>query len=249
MRARRAPMIGVLLSAVVAGCASSPPSSTGPAPSVTTPTTEPGSGSSGSPDPGRGETLAAAFLGRIQDPSARYRFDETYTLVIGEGSPVVATSHTDVAGADLMIITDRTADGATTHGEYLQVGGAAFERSGDEDWRAVDLPGERQAPFVFLETTNIRYGGLEIKGGALLESLSLAEAIPIGGALADSIGVMGGSSSIVIFDCFLQGDGSPVLIEVGIQINGADGNAAGYSTIVQEYTEFGGDVVVAPPIG
>ncbi len=58
----------------------------------------------------------------------------------------------------------------------------------------------------------------------------------------------GGSASIIVFDAFLQPDGSPVGIQLGLQLTGADGSTAGYATIVQDYADFGGDVVVEPPV-
>lgn len=58
----------------------------------------------------------------------------------------------------------------------------------------------------------------------------------------------GGSASIVAFDAFLQTDGSPIRLEVGFQLTGADGSAAGHGTIAQDYADFGGEVVVDPPV-
>jgi hypothetical protein len=95
----------------------------------------------------------------------------------------------------------------------------------------------------------MRYAGRQIEGGEFLESFSLAQAIPIGGAVAESLGVAGGTASVVLFDCFLLRDGSPVRVEVGLQLSAADGSAAGYSTIDQDYSEFGGEIVVDPPVG
>ena len=52
-----------------------------------------------------------------------------------------------------------------------------------------------------------------------------------------------------MFDCFLQPDGSPVRVVLEYQLSGADGSPAGYGSIEQEYSEFGGDIVVEPPVG
>ena len=44
---------------------------------------------------GPGETLSTAFLDLIRDPNARYRLDQTYVIVVGQGS-TMSVSHTDV---------------------------------------------------------------------------------------------------------------------------------------------------------
>ncbi len=248
MIGRQPAIAGLLVSVVVAGCASGSSPSDIASPSVAASTAEPSTASSASPSVDRSETLAAAFLERIRDPGARYRLDQTLTVVIGQASSE-AISHSDVAGADRLIISENTVGGATTHSEYLQTAGVAFERTGDEDWRAVGPAQEPQVPFPFLSVSDMRYGGREIKGGAFLDAFSLAKDIPIGASVAESLGVMGGSASIVVFDCFVQPDGSPVRVEVGFQLDAADGSAAGYGTIMQDYAEFGGDIVVEPPIG
>lgn len=247
MTARRGVVVAVLAGAIVTGCASASAPSVSPAASPVTASSEPGSRGTGSPEPSVGAALATAFLERLRDPGARYRIDETLTVVVGQSSSK-AISHSDVAGADMMVISDSTVGGTTKHSEYLQVSGTAFERSAGGDWRATGPADARQTPFPFIEATNMRYAGRQIKDAEFLESLSLAKAIPIGTAVAESLGVMGGSASIVQFDAFLQTDGTPIRVEVGFQLTGADGSAAGYGTIAQDFADFGGDVVVDPPV-
>lgn len=83
----------------------------------------------------------------------------------------------------------------------------------------------------------------------IVEAFSLTAAIPIGKPVAESLGVMGGTASVVVFDCYLRDDGIPVRLENGLQLDAADGTTAGNGTIVQDYAEFGGEVVVEPPVG
>lgn len=248
MTTRRGIMVVVLVSAVVAGCASAPSSSVSPAASAVAPSADAGQPGSGSPEPGTGATLATAFLERIRDPGARYRLDETLTLVVGQNSSK-AVSHSDVAGADMIVISDKTVGGTTTHSEYLESGGTVFERNGGDDWHATGPVDAKDVPFPFLKASDMRYAGRQIRDAEFLESYSLAQAIPIGASIAESLGVKGGSASIVVFDAFLQTDGSPIRIEVAFQITAADGSAAGNGTIAQDYADFGGEVVVEPPVG
>lgn len=247
MTARRGVLVAVLAGAIVTGCASASAPSVSPAASPVTATSEPGPGGTGSPEPSVGADLATSFLERVRDPDARYRVDETLTVVIGQATST-AVSHSDVDGADMMVISDTTVGGTKKHSEYLQVGGAAFDRSAGGDWRATGPADPRQTPFPFIEAADMQYAGRQIKDGEFLESLSLAKAIPIGTPVAESLGLTGGSASIVVFDAFLQADGSPIRVEVGFQLTGADGSAAGYGTIAQEYADFGGDVVIEPPV-
>ena len=149
-----------------------------------------------------------------------------------------------------MIVSDNTVrGGATTHTEYLQTAGTAFERTSDQDWRAIGPAAEPEAPFPFLTVDDLRYTGQEITGGQFLDSFSITESIPIGASVAESLGVMGGTASVVTFDCSVYADGRPVRIEIGFQLSAADGSPAGFGSIVQDYAEFGGDVVVEPPVG
>ena len=246
MTVRRGVVV-VLLSAVVAGCASAGSGSPGSGGSSAAATVVPFFGSASSPVPDPGAKLATTFLARIRDPAARFRLDQTLTVVIGQNSSK-AVSHSDVAGADTMVVSDSTVGGKTTHSEYLQSGGTAFERSAGGDWRATGPASARGDPFPFLDATDMRYAGRVVKAGEFLESLSLGQAVQLGTPLAESLGVTGGSASIVVFDAFLQVDGSPVGIQLGLQLTGADGSTAGYGTIVQDYADFGGDVVVEPPV-
>jgi hypothetical protein len=247
MTAQRGVVLVVLTAVIFTGCASASAPSVNPAPSPVTPSLAPGVGGAGSPGPSVGADLARSFLERVRDPDARYRVDETLTVVIGQATSK-AVSHSDVDGADMMVISDSTVGGTTKHSEYLQVGGAAFDRSAGGDWHATGPADARQTPFPFIEAANMQYAGRQIKDGEFLESLSLAKAIPIGTPVAESLGVTGGSASIVLFHAFLQADGSPVRVEVGFQLTGADGSAAGYGTIAQDYADFGGDVVVKPSV-
>ena len=251
MIARRPPVLVLLLTTLVGGCSAGAGPSVSPAPSATpagTSAPSPDVASSPTADTGRGVTLSTAFLDLIRDPNARYRLDQTYVIVVGQGS-TRSVSHTDVAGPDVMTITDLTSGETTTHTEYLQADGGAYEREGEEDWRELDAPGVRPPPFPFLKPEHLLYGGRQISGGEFLESLRLADAIPVGGAVAESLGVAGGTASVVVFDCFLQPDGSPVRVVLEYQLSGADGSPAGYGSIEQEYSEFGGDIVVEPPVG
>jgi hypothetical protein len=209
----------------------------------------PSAAGSASAAPGRSAALAEAFLERIRDPEARYRLDQTLTVVVGQETSE-SRSHTDVDGADRWIVSDNSVrGGAATHSEYLQSDGLAFERFDDQDWRAIGPASAPEVPFPFLEANDLRYGGREISGGQFLDAFSLVESIPIGTAVAESLGVMGGSASVVTFDCFVYPDGSPVRIEISFLLSGSDGSSAGQGTIVQDYAEFGGDVVVEPPVG
>jgi hypothetical protein len=244
MNARRLGPIAGALALIVAGCTSSAGST---APSVA-PSSAVGSTSSPSPVPSADPALVTAFLEHVRDPGARYRVDQTLEVVVGQASSK-ATSHSDVSGEDRLIVTDSTVGGETTHTESLQVDGEAYERRGDEDWRAVGPAEALPQPFPFLQASDMRYAGRQIEGGEFLESFSLGQAIPIGGGVAETLGVTGGTASVVLFDCFLLRDGSPVRVEVGLQLSAADGSAAGYSTIEQDYSEFGDEIVVEPPVG
>ena len=241
---------GPFASLVIAACAAAPAGIVAPSvapPSVALPTVVPVAGSSGSPVPDHGARLASAFLDHVQDPAARYRMDQTLTVVVGQ-STSSSVSHSDVAGLDLMVVSDNTANGTTTHQEYLQAAGEAYSRTGDEDWRAVGPALAQPGLYPFIKGTDLRYAGHQINGGAFTDSLSLAAAIPIGKSVAETFGVMGGTATVIAFDCFVQADGIPFSVEMGFRLDGADGSAAGYGTIVQEYTEFGGDIVIDPPI-
>lgn len=243
-------VLAVIIPTLAAACATGA-SSPAPtvAPSVAPPSVAASPGSTGSPGPERTGAMAAAFLERIRDPNARYRLDQVLTVVVGQETSE-STSHTDVAGADRLIVSDNSVRGGqSTHSEYLQTEGTAFERTGDQDWRAIGPAAEPEVPFPFLTADDMRYAGREITGGQFLDSFSLVESIPIGASVAESLGVMGGTASIVTFDCFVYTDGSPVRIEIGFQLSAADGSSAGYGSIVQDYAEFGGDVVVEPPVG
>ncbi len=237
-------------SMIAAACSAG---ATSPAPNVSASAAPPSVAaspeSSGSSGPDRTTALAAAFLDQIRDPKARYRLDQTLTVVVGEESSE-SKSHSDVAGPDRLIVSDDTVrGGATTHSEYLQTAGAAFQRTGDQDWRAVGPATEPEVPFPFLTVEDLRYQGRGITGGQFLDSFSLDDSIPIGSSVAESLGVTGGTASIVTFDCSVYPDGRPVRIEIGFQLSAADGSSAGYGAITQDYAEFGGDVTVAPPVG
>jgi hypothetical protein len=240
----------VLLSLVVAACSAG---ATSPAPTVPAsaapPSAAPSPGSTGSPGPDRTTALAASFLEHIRDPLARYRLDQALTIVVGEETSE-SKSHSDVAGPDRLIVSDDSVrGGATTHSEYLQTAGAAFQRTGDQDWRAIGPATEPEVPFPFLTADDLRYQGREITGGQFLDSFSLVDSIPIGTSVAESLGVTGGTASIVTFDCSVYPDGRPVRIEIGFQLSAADGSSAGYGAITQDYAEFGGNVTVEPPVG
>ena len=242
--------VAVLVSVVAAACSAG---ATSPAPAVSasaaSPSVASSPGSTGSPGPDRTTALAAAFLEQIRDPKARYRLDQTLTVTVGQQSSE-SKSHSDVAGADRLIVSDNTVrGGATTHSEYLQTAGTAFERTGDQDWRAIGPAAEPETPFPFLTTDDLRYQGREITGGQFLDAFSLHDSIPIGASVAESLGVTGGTASVVTFDCSVYPDGRPVRIEIGFQLSAADGSSAGFGSIVQDYAEFGGDVVVEPPVG
>jgi hypothetical protein len=242
--------IAVFASMVVAACSAG---ATPPAPTVDVSAAPPSAVASpersGSAGPDRIAALAAAFLDHIRDPTARYRLDQTLTVVVGEESSE-SKSHSDVAGADRLIVSDNTVrGGSTTHSEYLQTAGTAFERTGDQDWRAIGPATEPEVPFPFLTVADLRYQGRGITGGQFLDSFSLDDSIPIGSSVAESLGVTGGTASIVTFDCSVYPDGRPVRIEIGFQLSAADGSSAGYGAITQDYAEFGGDVTVAPPVG
>ena len=244
---RAAAAAGVMTVALVAACGSASAPTASGSPSVAPSTAAPVVGGATSPDPGRGVSLAGTFLERVNDPAARYRLDQTLTVTIGSNSSK-AVSHTDADGAAMKIVSDSTVGGTTTHLEQFQADGAAYERRGSEDWRAVEPTEGQGALYPFLKVDHIRYAGRKIKAGEFLDALSLAKTITLGTAVAESLGVMGGSASIVVLDCYLHGDGSPVRIEVGFQIDAADGSTAGYGTIVQDFAEFGGDIVVEPPV-
>jgi hypothetical protein len=241
--ARRGLAAGALV-LLVAGCTSSAAS--------TVPTAAPpsaaSSASAASPRPSPDQALITAFLKQLRDPAASYRVDQTVNVVVGE-SASTATSHSDVSGDDRLTVSDSTVGSETTHSEYLQADGEAYERRGEDDWRALGPAQALPEPFPFLDASDMRSAGRQIQGGEFLESFTLAQVIPIGGTVAESLGVPGGSASVVTFDCFLLGDGSPVRVEVGLELSKADGSAAGYSTIEQDYSEFGGDIVVEPPVG
>lgn len=246
MTGRRQRVVGALASLVVAACTAAPAGTV--APSVAPPPTPgPVAGSSGSPVPDHAERLAAAFLGHVQDPKARYRMDQTLTVVIGQ-STSTAVSHSDVAGLDLKVVSDNTDGGTTTHVEYLQSGGSAYSRTGDEDWRAVGPAAAQPGLFPFMKGSDLRYAGHRINGGAFTNSFSLAQEIPIGTSVAEAFGVMGGTATVIAFDCFVQSDGVPLSVQMGFRLDSADGSAAGQGTIVQDYAEFGGDIVIDPPI-
>ncbi len=245
---RRSLVAGALVLMVLAGCTSSgasPVASTAPS---AAPRAAPGSATATSSGPSSDLTLVTTFLERLRDPAASYRVDQTVNVVVGQAASE-ATSHSDVSGADRLTVSDSTVGGETTHSEYLVTNGEAYQRSGEEDWRAVGPAQALPPPFPFLEASYMRSAGRQLAGGEFLESFSLAQVIPIGGAVAESFGVTGGTASVVTFDCFLLGDGSPARIEVGLQLTKADGSTAGYSTIEQDYSEFGGDVVIEPPVG
>ena len=247
MIARRLGPLAGALALVVAGCTSSGAPGASTAPSVAPPSAA-GSPSAASPGPSPDHALVTAFLERLRDPAARYRVDQTLSVVVGQAASK-ATSHSDVSGDDRLTVSDSTIGGETTHTEFLQTDGEAYERRGEEEWRAVGPAQALPQPFAFLDASDMRYAGRRIAGGEFLESFSLVQPIPIGGAVAESLGVTGGMASVVLFDCFLLRDGSPVRVEVGLQLTQADGSAAGYSTIEQDYSEFGGDIVVEPPVG
>jgi hypothetical protein len=228
----------------VVGCSSSAAS---PAPSPVAPS--PVASASGvAPSPSAAPALVTVFLERLRDPAARYRLDQTVDVVVGQAT-TSATSHSDVSGADRLVVTDRTVGGETTHSEYLQADGEAYQRLGEEDWRSVGQAQALAVPFSFLKASNLHSTGRQVQAGEFLEAFSLAQVIPIGEGVAESLGVAGGTANVVLFDCFLLGDGSPVRVQVGLQLSAADGSDAGYSTIEQDYSEFGGDIVVDPPIG
>ncbi len=164
MTARRGTVI-VPLSATLAGCASAGSGRSGPGGSSAAATPVPFFGRSGSPEPDPGAHLATAFLERIRDPAARFQLDQTLTIVIGQNSSR-AVSHSDVAGADTMVVSDSTVAGKTTHSEHLQSGGTAFERSAGGDWRATGPASARGDPFPFLDATDMRCAGRVVKAGS-----------------------------------------------------------------------------------
>ena len=238
---------GLMTVALVAACASASAPTAGPPASAAPPSAGPVVGGATSPDPGRSASLAGTFLELVNDPAARYRLDQTLTVMVGTSSSK-AVSHTDAAGAAIKFVSDSTVGGETTHLEYFQADGSAYERRGTEEWRAVEPTNQQGALYPFLEVDDIKYAGRRIKAGEFLDTLTLAKTIPLGTSVAESLGVMGGSANITVLDCYVHGDGSPVRIEVGFQVDAADGSTAGYGTIVQDFAEFGGDIVVEPPV-
>ncbi len=244
MSATRRWLTACAIALIVAGCTSSA-ASTAPSPVAPSPA---GSASGIAPSPSADPALVTTFLKRLRDPAARYRVDQTLDVVVGQASST-AKSHSDVSGDDRLVVSDSTVGGKTTHSEYLQADGEAYQRVGDEDWRSVGPAQAMAVPFSFLKASDLRSTGRQVQAGEFLEAFSLAQVIPIGEAVAESLGVTGGTANVVLFDCFLLGDGSPVRVQVGLQLSAADGSDAGYSTIEQDYSEFGGDIVVEPPVG
>lgn len=240
--------LGILL-AVLLACsaqASLLPSSS-PTPAVASPSPAPSVGGSPTPDPGLARITR--FLDRIRDADVAYRVAQTYELRLGDQRSTT-TTHTDVSGADTYSTSDTTSGDETLHEEIATVGGRIYELGSDGEWTIAGQQDTSNLPFQFLDAGNLSDHGRGLHGGQLLSHLGLIDPVPLSSAVAEDLGVSGGSAQIVGFDVFAASDGRPVFIELTFSVMSSAGDTVGIGTIEQTYTDFDAEIVVtAPPIG
>ena len=206
--------------------------------------------SSVAPSPSADPALVTAFLERLRDPAARYRVDQTLDVVVGQASSTasVALGRVGRRPADRLRQHRRRQDdplgvppggrgGVRARGRR----GLARGRAGPGDGRAVLVPeGERPA--------------LRRSPGPRPASSSRRcrsqQAIPIGGAVAESLGVTGGTANVVAVRLLpASATAARSASRSGSSSPAPTAAPPATAPIEQDYTEFGGDIVVEPPVG
>lgn len=248
IRLARSVPLAVMTSVVLACSSQATPSPTSSAtPAVASATPAPSVGGGPTPDPGLARITR--FLDRIRDADVAYRVDQTYELRLGNQRSTT-TTHKDVSGADTYSTSDTTSGDETLHEEIATVGGRIYELGSDGKWTIAGQQDTSNLPFQFLDAGNLSDQGRGLHGGQLLSRLGLIDPVPLSSAVAEDLGVSGGSARIVGFDVFAEADGRPVFIELTFSVMSSAGDTVGIGTIEQTYTDFDAEIVVmVPPIG
>ena len=237
----------LLVAGVVTACAGqpAPPS---PSPTATlVPTIQPSPAAVAA-------NLTARFLEAIESPDVRFRATQTTSITIGEVL-VTQVITNEVVGQDAHITVSVSREGAETEtSEVALIDGASYARQGSGPWQpstvAADWAGVGRV-FSFIDGETMQAMGRELHGGLFVDRLALKEPVPIDQAVRDTFAMGAGEGTLQVFDLWVQPDGTPASLEAAMSFevrSAEDAQATSVSSIIiQEFSDFGGDVVLDLP--